>query len=117
MRIPIWSYDANPSVDRRLLKKSLSSCEADVAAGWLKWIDANDKKRGCIGTRRLRRAGSEPELMELLGHGNLLPFTHVQNKMKKPESINYPIPAVGAALWQSHHPFRCRLVNQIPEAF
>jgi hypothetical protein len=53
MRIPIWSHDANPSVDPRLLKKSLSKCEADVELGWLRWIDPRDKTKGCIGTRRL----------------------------------------------------------------
>jgi hypothetical protein len=30
MRIPIWSYDANPAVDPWLLKRSLARCEGDV---------------------------------------------------------------------------------------
>lgn len=32
----------------------------------------------------------------LLGTGNLLPFAKVPNPMCKPETINYPVPAVGA---------------------
>jgi len=32
----------------------------------------------------------------LLGTGNLHPFAKVQNPMRKPDSVNYPIPAVGA---------------------
>lgn len=54
MRVPVWSHDANPSVDPRLMRKSLSACELDVAEGLLRWIDASDKTKGCIGARRFR---------------------------------------------------------------
>ena len=31
-----------------------------------------------------------------LGTGNVLPFSRVQSKLRAPDSINYPIPAIGA---------------------
>lgn len=42
---------------------------------------------------------------ELLGHSNLIPFSRVPNRMRKPESINYPIPAYGDHRLRWHHAF------------
>ena len=45
------------------------------------------------------------------GIGNVLPFTRVQNKLRAPDSINYPIPCVGA----HSRMLQVRLVNYVPE--
>jgi hypothetical protein len=58
MRIPIWAHDANPSVDPRLLKKSLSHCESEVLAGLLRWLDPRDKSKGCFAVGRYRSAST-----------------------------------------------------------
>src|SRR5580698_10793754 len=48
-----------------------------------------------------------------LGVGNLAPFSRVPNKMQKPPSINYPIPACGAR----ERIMFVRKVNYIPESW
>jgi hypothetical protein len=69
MRISVWSHDANPSVDPRLLKKSLSQCEESVRTGSLRWVDPSDHSKGCIGTRRFRgRELADRELMIAAGN-------------------------------------------------
>jgi hypothetical protein len=45
------------------------------------------------------------------GIGNVLPFTRVQNKLRAPDSINYPIPCAGAHTRM----LQVRLVNFVPE--
>jgi hypothetical protein len=71
MRISIWSYDANPLVDSRLLKKSLSSCEADVEAGLLRWVNPNDKAQGCVGTMRFRSREFHPSMEHAIAAGSM----------------------------------------------
>lgn len=70
MRIPVWSHDANPSVDPRLFKKSESNCEVNVRAGVLRWLDPNDHSRGCIGTRRFRFI-DDPDNERMIAAGNM----------------------------------------------
>lgn len=116
MRLSIWSYDANPAVDRRLLKLSLSRCEADVLSGRLVWIDIQEKSKGCM-TRPPTGFVRDSLLLSdgPLGVGNLLPFARVQKKIDgglhlAPDKINYPIPACGAR----SRPMWVRQVNALP---
>jgi hypothetical protein len=45
-----------------------------------------------------------------VGVGNVAPFSRVQNKMLKPETINYPIPALG------DHRMRWQASFMVPES-
>ena len=102
MRLSIWSYDANPAVDPRLLKLSISRCELDVIAGLLVWVDPKDKTKGCLTSppAGYRPAGDEEPDDGPIGVGNLLPFSRVQKQIDglhlAPDKIRYPIPALGA---------------------
>jgi hypothetical protein len=111
MKVHIFGPGAVPGVDQPIWRKSQFYVDGMIRLGQVVMLPRDIYHRPAAQMTGRRE---EAPIMELLGHGNLLPFTHVQNKMKKPESINYPIPAVGAALWQSHHPFRCKLVNEVP---
>jgi hypothetical protein len=70
MRISVWSHDANPSVDPRLMKKSLSACESAVTVGLLRWIDPKNKLNGCIGTRRFHPR-ELPDNEKMIAAGNM----------------------------------------------
>ncbi len=56
-------------------------------------------------------AGSRPWSDGALGTGNVLPFSKVQNQLRQPERINYPIPAVGA----HSRPMKVKVINAIPD--
>ena len=53
MRIPVWSHDANPSVDPFLCRKKLGYCEDLILRGQLRALDSKDISKGCIALCRL----------------------------------------------------------------
>jgi hypothetical protein len=55
-------------------------------------------------------AVSRPWSDGALGTGNVLPFSTVQNQLRQPERINYPIPAVGA----HSRPMKVKVINASP---
>ena len=63
-----------------------------------------------------QRHESEPEPMILtdgpFGIGNMFPFTRIPDPLRKPPSINYPIPAVGART----RAMNVYLINAVPVA-
>lgn len=109
MKVHIFARGAVPGVDSPILRKSQFYVDGMIKLGQAVMLAPDIYHRPAA--QMTGRREEDSSILELLGHGNLLPFTHVQNKMKKPESINYPIPAVGANLWQSRHAFRVSLVN------
>lgn len=96
-----------PGVDSPVLVKSQFYVDDMIRRGQAQMLPRDIYHRPAAQMTGRRE---EPVVLELLGHGNLLPFTHVQNKMKKPETINYPIPAVGAR----NRPLWCRDINFVP---
>jgi hypothetical protein len=46
MHINIWSHDANPAIDRRLLRRSRAYCETEVREGRAKQLDPDDIRLG-----------------------------------------------------------------------
>lgn len=99
-RINLFSYIADHTIDAPLCRKSPQYIQAEVVAGRAEWITVDS-------ARILPPVWLRPQ-RELLGHGNLLPFTRVPNKMKKPHPLHYQIPAVGAR----SRPQWCRQINK-----
>lgn len=48
MRIPVFAKRANPSVERPILKKSLSYATEQVAAGRAAWVDPTAPRKGIV---------------------------------------------------------------------
>jgi hypothetical protein len=92
MRFPVFSANVNPSIDLPLLRKKRGYVQDLLNTGTARALDVNDFRKGV----QLLALPKPDSLVEYLCIGNLIPFARVQNPMCKPDTINYPIPAVGA---------------------
>jgi hypothetical protein len=103
MRFPVYSAHVNPSIDLPLLRKKRGYVQDLLNTGTARALDPKNFKAGV----QLLSKPKPESLVEYLCIGNLLPFSRLQNPLCKPDSINYPIPAVGA----HNRPLWCRQVN------
>jgi hypothetical protein len=102
MNISVYSARVNPRIDLPLCRKSRSYVQSLLDTGAAFQVDWDNLKAGV----QLRPATPHPralenavmaQAVETLGGSNLIPFARgAQGKIGKPDSINYPIPAVGA---------------------
>jgi hypothetical protein len=102
MNYSVFSASANPAVDRPLYHKPWSYVRNLLDTGVAVPVEMF-QKRGPVQLRRAEPSAAMiqdmniAEAVETLSRrGGLLPFSHVQNPLCKPESPSYPIPAVGA---------------------
>lgn len=56
MQTSVWAEGSNPSMERRLVRKSLAYCADMVTRGWYRWIDPTDPQKGCFAKSSLRPA-------------------------------------------------------------
>lgn len=115
MRFPVFSAHVNTAVDPWLAKKPWSFVQSLMDTGAAFQVDMFDRKKGV----QLRPTAPHPRELEnrcltkaaqTLGGSNVIPFARLQNKMCKPESISYPIPAAGA----HNRPLWCHQINHVP---
>jgi hypothetical protein len=93
-RVFAWDANANPAIDPRLYKESNARAEEDVAAGRGVFIILSDGRRAMqlLPTK----AQLEDQRCENVGRGNLIPFGRIWDKLRQPNKLHYPIPAIGA---------------------
>lgn len=93
MRFPVFSAHVNPAIDLPLLRKKRGYVQDLLNTGTARALDPNNFQAGV----QLLAKPKPESLVEYLCIGNLLPFARgAQGKIGKPDSINYPIPCVGA---------------------
>ena len=100
MNYCVFSASANPAVDRPLYHKPWSFLQNLLDTGEAFQVNMFHKRDG-VQLRRSAPSAAQLQDMSiaeavetLSARGGLIPFSHVQNPICKPESINYPIPAV-----------------------
>ena len=91
MRFPVFSASVNPAIDLPLLRKKRSYVVALLTNGTAVLIDPKNFK---AGVQLLAKPRPE-SIVESIGLSNLIPFSRTQNRLLKPDSINYPIPMSG----------------------
>ena len=106
MHFPVYAagpHCANPSFDRALYHKPWSFIQNLLDTGTAFRIDEFKKNLGvqlCKAAPTLRQIadfGCAEAVKTLSNRGNLIQFASgAQGKIGKPDSINYPIPCVGA---------------------
>jgi hypothetical protein len=85
----------------------LRKARGQVASGRYSWRDSDSIEE----VESVLTAQWVDGLDGSVGVGNLLPLSRIQDPMRKPEHINYPIPAVGAR----SRPQWCHQINEVPE--
>lgn len=121
MHFPVYAAApkcANPRVDQPLYRKAWSHIQDLLNKGEAFLIDEFDRKSGVQLCKRAPTADQVEDLCLaeavtiLSARGNLIAFARgAQGKIGKPDSINYPIPCVGA----HNRPLWVKQVNFIPD--
>lgn len=106
MPFPVYAagpHCANPSLDQPLYHESWSRIQKLLDSGTAFRISMFDKREGvqlCKAaptSQQLEDYGCAEAVKTLSNRGNLIAFAlGAQGKIGKPDSINYPIPCVGA---------------------
>lgn len=69
MRVPVFSQNSNPLIDPRLCNKSESYCTGLVLCGRAKWLDMDNKRKGCIAIGRIQLRPEEDYTSMVEGSG------------------------------------------------
>jgi hypothetical protein len=90
----VFSWDSSPLVDAPIYKLSCARAETMVTDGEAVFTTLSDGRRALqlLPTK----AQLEDKRCDSVGRNNLIPFGRVWDKLRQPNRINYPIPAVGA---------------------
>jgi hypothetical protein len=101
-----------------ICRKSRSHVQHLLDTGQVFQVNMFDLKAGvqffpvAVSARTLEDMTLEAAVRILSRHGNVLPFARIQDRLRKPHRLHYPIPAVGA----HNRPFWVREVNYAPES-
>jgi hypothetical protein len=94
MATRVFSWDSNPALDPFSSKESNARAEEDVAAGKGFFFLLSDGRRAMQLYQT--KAQAEDQRCDSVGRNNLIPFGRVWDKLRAPNKLHYPIPAVGA---------------------
>jgi hypothetical protein len=90
----VFAWDSNPAVEHWLFKQSNVRAQEDIAAARGVSITLPDGRKALqlLPTK----AQIEDKRCDSVGRNNLIPFGRIWDKLRAPNKLHYPIPAVGA---------------------